>query len=72
VGEAIAAIMSENPALRSKPFARAASADSFIPLADAANLVLVQEDEILHAALAVAGVKTHASAVVTTVMQHPS
>jgi 2-oxoisovalerate dehydrogenase E1 component len=72
VGEAIAAIMSENPALRSKPFSRVASADSFIPLADAANLVLVQEDEILHAALAVAGVKTHASAVVTTVMQHPS
>ena len=72
VGEAIAAIMTENPALRSKPFARVASADSFIPLADAANLVLVQEDEIMHAALAVSGVKTHASAVVTTVMQHPS
>ena len=69
VGEAIAAIMAENPALRSKPFARAASADSFIPLADAANLVLVQEEEILHTAQAVTGVKTHASAVVTTVLQ---
>ncbi|MBX3226339.1 MAG: hypothetical protein KIT84_42850 [Labilithrix sp.] len=71
VGEAIAALVAENPALRAKPFARVASADSFIPLADAANLVLVSEDEILHAALAVAGVKTHASAVVTTVA-HPS
>ena len=72
VGEAIAALMAENPALRTKPFARVTSADSFIPLADAANLVLLQEDEIAHAALAVSGVKTHASAVVTTVMQHPS
>lgn len=69
VGEAIAALVMENPALHKKPFARAASADSFIPLADAANLVLVQEDEILHTAQAVTGVKTHASAVVTTVLQ---
>jgi len=29
----------------------------------------MQEDEILHAALAVTGVKTHASAVITTVAQ---
>jgi 2-oxoisovalerate dehydrogenase E1 component len=69
VGEAIAAVMTENPALRSKHFARVASADSFIPLADAANLVLVSEDEIHHAALAVTGVKTHASAVVATAIQ---
>ena len=69
VGEAVAACILENPALKSKPFARVASADAFIPLADAANLVLLQEDEILHAALAVAGVQTHASAVVSTVAQ---
>ena len=35
------------PETRHIPWARATSADSFIPLADAANLVLVQEDEIL-------------------------
>jgi 2-oxoisovalerate dehydrogenase E1 component len=53
VSEAIAAVIAENPALRAKPFARVTSADSFIPLAEAANLVLLQEDEILSAALAV-------------------
>jgi 2-oxoisovalerate dehydrogenase E1 component len=50
VSEAIAAIVAESPALRSKPFARVTSADSFIPLAEAANLVLLQEDEIVNAA----------------------
>ena len=46
VSEAIGAIVAETPALRDKPFARATSADSFIPLAEAANLVLLQEAEI--------------------------
>jgi 2-oxoisovalerate dehydrogenase E1 component len=55
VGEAIATVIAETPALRAKPFSRVASADSFIPLADAANLVLLQEDDIFAAALAVAG-----------------
>jgi 2-oxoisovalerate dehydrogenase E1 component len=55
VSEAIAAIVAENGVLRAKPFARVASADSFIPLADAANLVLLQEDEIIAAALAISG-----------------
>ena len=32
------------------PFARVAGADSYIPLGDAANLVLVDENEILAAA----------------------
>lgn len=50
VGEAIATALHESAALRAKPFARVASADSFIPLADAANLVLMQEEEILAAA----------------------
>ena len=53
VSEAIAAVVAENAALRAKPFSRVASADSFIPLADAANLVLMQEDEIVSAALAI-------------------
>jgi 2-oxoisovalerate dehydrogenase E1 component len=34
--------------------ARVASKDSFIPLGDAANLVLLSEEEILEAALALA------------------
>ena len=50
VGEALAAMFAEEEPLRRKPFARVTSADSFIPLAEAANLVLVQEDEILGAA----------------------
>jgi 2-oxoisovalerate dehydrogenase E1 component len=50
VGEAIGALVAESPALRGKPFARVSSADSFVPLAEAANLVLVQEDEIAAAA----------------------
>ena len=50
VAEAVAAVFAEDPALREKRYARVASADSFVPLADAANLVLVQEDEVLAAA----------------------
>ncbi|MEO6653068.1 MAG: transketolase C-terminal domain-containing protein [Ilumatobacteraceae bacterium] len=38
------------------PIARVAAADSFIPLGDAANLVLVGVDEIVDAALALQGV----------------
>ena len=52
VSEAIAATLADVPELRAKPFARVTSADSFIPLADAANLVLLQESEILEAATA--------------------
>jgi len=61
VSEAIAAALADTGVIRNKPFARVASADSFIPLADAANLVLVQEDEIRAAALALRP-KTSASA----------
>jgi 2-oxoisovalerate dehydrogenase E1 component len=57
VGEAIAALILESPTLRGVPFARVASADSFIPLADAANLVLVQEEEIVSTALGLTGPK---------------
>ena len=52
VSEAIAATLADVSSLREKPFARVTSADSFIPLADAANLVLLQEPEILDAAVA--------------------
>jgi 2-oxoisovalerate dehydrogenase E1 component len=48
VAEAIAMTLLEGD-VRS-PFARVSSADSFVPLADAANLVLAQEPEILEAA----------------------
>jgi 2-oxoisovalerate dehydrogenase E1 component len=51
VSEAIAACLADSATLRKKPFARVTSADSFIPLADAANLVLLQEPEIYDAAL---------------------
>ncbi len=51
VSEAIAAVIADDAALRAKPFARVTSADSFVPLAEAANLVLLQEDEIVRAAL---------------------
>lgn len=57
VSEAIAATIADDAGLRAKPFARVTSADSFIPLAEAANFVLLQEDEIVAAALAVAGRK---------------
>lgn len=52
VSEAIAATLADVGALRDKPFARVTSADSFVPLAEAANLVLLQEAEIFDAALA--------------------
>jgi 2-oxoisovalerate dehydrogenase E1 component len=55
VSEGIAAALADAPALRHKPFARVTSADSFIPLADAANLVLLQEAEIFEAAVALRG-----------------
>jgi 2-oxoisovalerate dehydrogenase E1 component len=41
---------------------RVNSADSFIPLGDAANLVLVSEDEIYDAALKIVGKKGHSPA----------
>ncbi|WP_394827752.1 transketolase C-terminal domain-containing protein [Pendulispora albinea] len=52
VSEGISALLlgAGDAELRAKPFARVTSADSFIPLAEAANLVLVQEAEILEAA----------------------
>jgi 2-oxoisovalerate dehydrogenase E1 component len=43
-------------------FMRVNSADSFIPLGDAANLVLVSEDEIYDAALKIVGKKGHSPA----------
>ncbi|HEY5924065.1 MAG TPA: thiamine pyrophosphate-dependent enzyme [Kofleriaceae bacterium] len=52
ISEGIAAALADVPALRAKPLARVTSADSFIPLAEAANLVLLQEPEIFAAALA--------------------
>ncbi len=55
VSEAIACCLLEDASARAVPFARATSADSFVPLADAANLVLVQEDEIVAAAERVCG-----------------
>jgi 2-oxoisovalerate dehydrogenase E1 component len=51
-GEAIVAAIAEEPALRGRPLARVTSADSFIPLGAAANLVLLQEPEIRAAACA--------------------
>jgi 2-oxoisovalerate dehydrogenase E1 component len=51
VSEAIAATLADVSALATTPFSRVTSADSFIPLAEAANLVLLQEPEILSAAL---------------------
>ncbi len=55
VSEGIAALLADDATLHAKPFARVTSADSFIPLAEAANLVLLQEEEIVDTALAVAG-----------------
>jgi len=51
VSEAIGAVIADERSLRDKPFARVTSADSFIPLAEAANLVLLQEAEIYAAAV---------------------
>jgi 2-oxoisovalerate dehydrogenase E1 component len=63
VAEAIGAFVADSPALRGKPFARATSADSFIPLAEAANLVLLQEEEILAAARKVAARRSQPASV---------
>ncbi|MBS2017255.1 MAG: MFS transporter [Deltaproteobacteria bacterium] len=52
VSEAILSAIAEVPALRATPLSRVTSADSFIPLAEAANLVLLQEPEIADAASA--------------------
>ena len=62
VSEAIGALVADTPTLRAKPYARVTSADSFIPLAEAANLVLVQEAEIYAAAVTL----TSGSAVLPT------
>jgi len=53
VSEGILTAIADDASLADIPVARVTSADSFIPLADAANLVLLQETEILDAALAV-------------------
>jgi 2-oxoisovalerate dehydrogenase E1 component len=50
--EAIAACLLEDPTTRGVPFARVCAADSFVPIGDAANLVLPSEAEILAAARA--------------------
>jgi 2-oxoisovalerate dehydrogenase E1 component len=50
VSEAIAAAMMDAGTAATVRWARVAAADSFIPLGDAANLVLVDEDEIFAAA----------------------
>ncbi len=55
VGEAIVAAVAEDTVARDRPMSRVASADSFIALGDAANLVLLQEQEILAAARALLG-----------------
>jgi 2-oxoisovalerate dehydrogenase E1 component len=50
--EAIAACLLEDPTTRGVPFARVCAADSFVPIGDAASLVLPSEEEILAAARA--------------------
>ncbi len=52
VGEPVAAVLLEASGSFDAPlkYARVSSANSFIPLGDAANLVLLQEDEIFQAA----------------------
>jgi 2-oxoisovalerate dehydrogenase E1 component len=58
VSEAVAAaILDTDTSCR---FMRVNSADSFVPLGDAANLVLVSEEEIFHGALALAQAKRDA------------
>ncbi len=52
VAEAIGAALAEDPATRGVPYARVSSADSFIPLAAAAERVLLSEAEIESAARA--------------------
>jgi 2-oxoisovalerate dehydrogenase E1 component len=51
LSEAIATCLFEHPSGRKVRFGRVTAADSFIPLADAAQLVLPDEKEILEAAL---------------------
>jgi 2-oxoisovalerate dehydrogenase E1 component len=58
VSEGIAAALADEGLLRDKPYGRVTSADSFIPLAEAANLVLLQEPEILEAALSLVAART--------------
>jgi 2-oxoisovalerate dehydrogenase E1 component len=50
-----AAVLDANLPMR---FARVTSADSFIPLGDAAGLVLLNEDEIVEGALALCGAQS--------------
>jgi len=50
VSEGVVAALLGDATGRRVPIARVTSADSFIPLADAANLVLAQEEEITSAA----------------------
>jgi len=54
VGEAIGALLLERRDATPERYARIAAADSFVPLAEAANLVLPAEEEILAAALELA------------------
>src|SRR5262249_35826334 len=50
VSEAIAACILDDPEMRRLPFARVTSADSFVPIGRAADLVLAQEGEIARSA----------------------
>lgn len=54
VSEAIATALFEHPDTRHVRFGRVTGADCFIPLADAAQLVLASEEELLQGALGVA------------------
>jgi 2-oxoisovalerate dehydrogenase E1 component len=54
VSEAIGACLFEDPTTRGVRFARVTAADSFVPLGDAARLVLPSEDEVLESARALA------------------
>jgi 2-oxoisovalerate dehydrogenase E1 component len=51
VGEAIGALLLERKDATPERYARVAAADSFVPLAEAANLVLPSEEEIFDAAV---------------------
>ncbi|HEY8209363.1 MAG TPA: thiamine pyrophosphate-dependent enzyme [Myxococcaceae bacterium] len=51
VGEAIGALLLERKDATPERYARIAAADSFVPLAEAANLVLPSEEEIFDAAM---------------------
>ncbi len=54
VAEGIGLALFEHDETRGIRFARVSGADCFVPLADAARLVLPDDDEVLHAALALA------------------